>query len=77
MPGEAEKARFNLPEIQVNQSGWGPSAIETKFKDMPYQPFSKSDRLGKVRFQTHNRVFLQDQDLVILIRMQSFSLCVD
>ena len=57
MPGEAEKARFNLPEIQVNQSGWGPSAIETKFKDMPYQPFSKSDRLGKVRFQTRNRVF--------------------
>ena len=56
MPGEAEKARFNLPEIQVNQSGWGPSAIETKFKDMPYQPFSKSDRLGKVRFQTHNRI---------------------
>ena len=54
MPGEAEKARFNLPEIQVNQSGWGPSAIETKFKDMPYQPFSKSDRLGKVRLQTHN-----------------------
>jgi len=48
MPGEGEKARFELPEIQVNQSGWGPSAIETKFKDMPYQPFSKSDRLGKI-----------------------------
>merc|ERR1712088_763304 len=24
------------------------STIETKFKDMPYQPFSKSDRLGKI-----------------------------
>jgi len=45
---EAGKAPFSLPEIQVNQTGWGPSNIETKFKDMPYQPFSKSDRLGKI-----------------------------
>ena len=50
MPGESDKAPFSLPEIQVNPSGWGPSTIETKFKDMPYQPFSKSDRLGKVSF---------------------------
>jgi len=48
MPGESDKAPFSLPEIQVNPSGWGPSTIETKFKDMPYQPFSKSDRLGKI-----------------------------
>lgn len=45
---EPTKAPFSLPEIQVNGSGWGPSTIETKFKDMPYQPFSKSDRLGKI-----------------------------
>ena len=45
---EPARAPFSLPEIQVNPSGWGPSTIETKFKDMPYQPFSKSDRLGKV-----------------------------
>jgi len=42
------RAPFSLPEIQVNPSGWGPSNSETKFKDMPYQPFSKSDRLGKI-----------------------------
>merc|ERR1719183_3251385 len=41
-------ARFEPPVISDNPSGWGPSAIETKFKDMPYQPFSKSDRLGKI-----------------------------
>merc|ERR1712209_27827 len=45
---EPVRAPFSLPEIQVNPSGWGPSTIETKFKDMPYQPFSKSDRLGKI-----------------------------
>ena len=49
MGEETAKAPFSLPEIQVNTSGWGPSNMETKFKDMPYQPFSKSDRLGKVR----------------------------
>ena len=48
MGEETPKAPFSLPDIQVNPSGWGPSNMETKFKDMPYQPFSKSDRLGKV-----------------------------
>ena len=48
MGEDTPKAPFSLPDIQVNPSGWGPSNMETKFKDMPYQPFSKSDRLGKV-----------------------------
>ncbi len=41
-------ARFDPPKIQDNPSGWGPNSIPPQFKDMPYQPFSKSDRLGKV-----------------------------
>ncbi|XP_035695363.1 eukaryotic translation initiation factor 3 subunit D-like [Branchiostoma floridae] len=41
-------AHFNPPQIQDNHNGWGPCAIPEKFKDMPYQPFSKGDRLGKV-----------------------------
>lgn len=41
-------AKFNAPVIQDNLSGWGPCAVPEKFKDMPYQPFSKGDRLGKV-----------------------------
>lgn len=41
-------ARFEPPVIQDNPSGWGPNTIPLQFKDMPYQPFSKSDRLGKV-----------------------------
>uniref|UniRef100_A0A8C7DCB6 Eukaryotic translation initiation factor 3, subunit D n=1 Tax=Oncorhynchus kisutch TaxID=8019 RepID=A0A8C7DCB6_ONCKI len=41
-------AKFHAPEIQDNPSGWGPCAVPEKFKDMPYQPFSKGDRLGKV-----------------------------
>uniref|UniRef100_A0A4W4ED77 Eukaryotic translation initiation factor 3 subunit D n=1 Tax=Electrophorus electricus TaxID=8005 RepID=A0A4W4ED77_ELEEL len=41
-------AKFLAPVIQDNPSGWGPCAVPEKFKDMPYQPFSKGDRLGKV-----------------------------
>lgn len=41
-------ARFEPLNIQDNSTGWGPNTIPPQFKDMPYQPFSKSDRLGKV-----------------------------
>ena len=41
-------ARFDPPQIQDNPTGWGPNTVPPKFKDMPYQPFSKADRLGKV-----------------------------
>lgn len=44
--------KFELPEILDNPDGWGPSSIPEKFADMPYQPFSKVDRLGKVRIET-------------------------
>jgi len=40
--------------IQDNPTGWGPNTIPAQFKDMPYQPFSKSDRLGKVSDWTGN-----------------------
>lgn len=48
-PGD-EVARFKAPEIQHNSTGWGPCDMPDQFKDMPYQPFSKADRLGKVIF---------------------------
>ncbi|CAK8678193.1 eukaryotic translation initiation factor 3 subunit D-like [Clavelina lepadiformis] len=41
-------AKFIPPTIQDNPDGWGPMDLPEKFKDMPYQPFSKGDRLGKV-----------------------------
>ena len=41
-------AHFVSPTIQANETGWGPSSVPEKYKDMPYQPFSKGDRLGKV-----------------------------
>ena len=41
-------AKFIPPIIQDNPDGWGPTDLPEKYKDMPYQPFSKGDRLGKV-----------------------------
>lgn len=43
-----EKPPFVPPVIQENLGGWGPCEMPEQFKDMPYQPFSKGDRLGKV-----------------------------
>lgn len=40
--------KFVAPVIQDNVNGWGPCDMPEQFKDMPYQPFSKGDRLGKV-----------------------------
>lgn len=52
--GDAEEvAHFKAPLIQDNVTGWGPCDMPEQFKDMPYQPFSKGDRLGKVRLLTY------------------------
>lgn len=40
--------RFISPIIQDNPTGWGPYEMPDQFRDMPYQPFSKGDRLGKI-----------------------------
>lgn len=45
-------ASFTLPPIHDNpDGGWGPSSSnipeQFKFKDIPYAPYSKSDKLGR------------------------------
>ncbi len=44
MPG----AHFNAPLVVENKAGWGPTDDTFQYKDMPYQPYSKNDQLGKV-----------------------------
>ena len=41
-------AQFLPLEIPENPDAWGPCAVPDQFKNMPYQPFNKSDKLGKV-----------------------------
>ncbi|CAL1675908.1 unnamed protein product [Lasius platythorax] len=48
VPKEEVAAHFLAPAIQHNPDGWGPCELPDQFKDIPYQPFSKGDRLGKI-----------------------------
>ncbi|EJU06290.1 translation initiation factor eIF-3 subunit D [Dacryopinax primogenitus] len=53
----AETPSFVLPEMQDNPDGsWGPSTsqIPTQYKDIPYAPYSKSDKIG--RFADWNEI---------------------
>lgn len=42
-------AHFQAPLVVDNKEGWGPTDDTFQYKDMPYQPYSKSDQLGKVK----------------------------
>lgn len=50
-------ARFEFPQIQDNPNGWGPCEVPLQFKDTPYQPFSKDDKLGKVRDPFYHKLY--------------------
>lgn len=41
-------AAFSLATVNDNQDGWGPNDPPEKYKELPYQKFSKSDRIGKI-----------------------------
>ncbi len=45
-----DEPTFKLPEIIDNDNGWGPSPamLPEKFRDIPYAPYSKADKLGKI-----------------------------
>ncbi|KAI8593977.1 eukaryotic translation initiation factor 3 subunit D [Geranomyces variabilis] len=40
--------RFTLPTVVDNDAGWGPAALPEDLAAVPYAPYSKSDRLGKI-----------------------------
>lgn len=42
MPG------FKLPPIEQNDEDWGPTSIPAAFKDVPFMPYNKGDRLGRI-----------------------------
>ncbi|KAJ3145864.1 hypothetical protein HDU86_000631 [Geranomyces michiganensis] len=41
-------ARFTLPTVVDNDAGWGPASLPEDVAAVPYAPYSKSDRLGKI-----------------------------
>ena len=39
--------KFALPSwVDVNETGWGPTKLPEKYKDVPYVPFRKDERLN-------------------------------
>jgi translation initiation factor 3 subunit D len=45
---EDGKLRFHPPLIVDNPEGWGPCGEPEQFEGLPFQPFSKADKIGKV-----------------------------
>jgi len=43
-----ERAPFSLPAIAENSDGWGPVGIPSELEGMPYAPYSKSDKIGRI-----------------------------
>ncbi len=39
---------FKLPAVEENTDGWGPSSVPPQFEDVPFMPFSKGERLGRI-----------------------------
>jgi len=41
-------ARFAVPEVPFNEGGWGPCTLPEHLKDVPYAPYGKNDKIGRV-----------------------------
>ncbi|KAF9426094.1 hypothetical protein BGZ76_002909 [Entomortierella beljakovae] len=39
---------FKLPNVSDSQNGWGPLGLSAQFRDIPYAPYSKADKLGRI-----------------------------
>ncbi|KAI9364771.1 eukaryotic translation initiation factor 3 subunit D [Pilaira anomala] len=61
---DSTKPQFFLPPIYDSQGGWGPASdvIPQQFRDIPYAPYSKSDKLGRVADWTNPEGQKQDNN---------------
>lgn len=39
---------FALSQVENNDEGWGPTTAPPQFANVPFMPFSKGDRLGRI-----------------------------
>jgi translation initiation factor 3 subunit D len=39
---------FKLPDVEDNAEGWGPTSEPKQFADVPFMPFGKGERLGRI-----------------------------
>lgn len=38
---------FQVPDVQDNADGWGPSSVPASLTDVPFAPFGKGDKIGR------------------------------
>lgn len=41
-------ASFTVPAVSANADGWGPTTVPEALDGVPYAPFGKGDRIGRV-----------------------------
>jgi translation initiation factor 3 subunit D len=41
-------APFEVPAIVDNDEGWGPTTIPDQLEGVPYAPFGKGDKVGRI-----------------------------
>lgn len=41
-------AQFSISDVENNADGWGPMSIPDHLAGIPYAPFGKSDKVGKI-----------------------------
>lgn len=39
---------FVLPEVEENVDSWGPQSVPPQFDGVPFMPFQKGERLGRI-----------------------------
>ncbi len=39
---------FVLPEVEENADSWGPQTVPPQFDGVPFMPFQKGERLGRI-----------------------------
>ncbi|EGG15049.1 eIF-3 zeta [Cavenderia fasciculata] len=54
---------FDISSIKSNPDGWGPTGSVEKFNDIPYAPFSKSEKIGKCSDWNSNMKIYQRQNI--------------
>jgi len=41
-------AQFSISEVEDNEEGWGPTSIPDHLAGVPYAPYGKGDKVGKI-----------------------------
>ena len=41
-------ANFKVPAVEDNADGWGPTTVPEQLEGIPYAPFTKSEKIGRI-----------------------------